>query len=152
MKKDIQIRKTYSGGVIPVDSALFKYDTPKMRDKYNKNFNWEDNKEGKLIEQEIKTQEWMLGCLLSEYERCHNSVMKVQDKLENYKRLLEAYEEAKKTNDFLLYIEEERHGIRSQHSTVDKSLISDTVLMGYLNEKYGAEKTLQVRKILNEHK
>ena len=40
MKKDTQIRKTYSGGVIPVDSALFKYNTPSMRDKYNKDFNW----------------------------------------------------------------------------------------------------------------
>lgn len=152
MKKDTQIRKTYSGGVIPVDSALFKYNTPSMRDKYNKDFDWEANKEGKILQQEIKTQEWMLGCVLSEYERCHNTVMKVQDKLENYKRLLEAYNEAKKTNDFLLYIEEERHGIRSQHSTVDKSLISDIVLIGYLNEKYGPQKALQVRKILSEQK
>ena len=152
MKKDTQIRKTYSGGVIPVDSALFKYNTPSMRDKYNKDFNWEANKEGKILQQEIKTQEWMLGCVLSEYERCHNTVMKVQDKLENYKRLLEAYKEAKKTNDFLLYVEEEQHGIRSQHSTVDKSLISDIVLIGYLNEKYGPQKALQVRKILSEQK
>lgn len=144
------IRKTYSGGIIPVDSPLFKYNTPRMRDKYNKNFDWEANKEDKIIEQEIKTQEWMLGCVLSEYEKCYNTVMKIQDRLQNYKTLLEAYKEVKKNNDFLSYIEEERHGIRSEHFTVEKSLISDIVLIGYLNEKHGAEKALQVRKILNE--
>ena len=35
---------------------------------------------------------------------------------------------------------------------VDKSLISDIVLIGYLNEKYGPQKALQVRKILSEQK
>lgn len=149
IESPMYVNRTYSGGLVPVNSQLGKYDTPKKRGKYNDYFDWEGNKEDEYLQQMVTTLSSNLGSELAICSQNLNKFAKTQQQLKTYKLLLDAYEDAKKKDDWLCYIEEERYGNRPEIDNIfDKELFSEEVMYAFIAQKYGLEKALVIQHIL----
>ena len=149
IKSPMYVNRTYSGGLVPINSQLGKYDTPKKRGKYNDNFDWEDNIEDQRLQELIDELSGRLGYTLAVASESVDNVATQQQILKTYKLLLEAYKDAEKKNDWLCYIEEERYGIRPEKEDgFDKNLLNDFMVIQYIAQKYGLQKALAIQELL----
>ncbi len=149
IKSPMYVNRTYSGGLVPINSQLGKYDTPKKRGKYNDYFDWNANKEDQILQKRINELGSELGAQLAICSQKFNILLKTQQELKTYKLLLEAYKDAEKKNDWLSFIEEERHGIRPEIENIfDKEIFSDSMMYAYITQKYGLQKALTIQELL----
>lgn len=149
IKSPMYVNRTYSGGLVPINSQLGKYDTPKKRGKYNDYFDWNANKEDQILQIRINELSSELGAQLAICSQNCDILLKTQQELKTYKLLLEAYKDAEKKNDWLCYIEEERHGIRPEKEDgFDKKLLNDFMVIQYVAQKHGLYKAQEISRIL----
>lgn len=149
IQSPIYVTRTYSNGLVPMNSPLGKYDTPTKRSKYNDYFDWEANKEKEHLQNMVNMLKYNLGTDLAICSQNFDKFAKTQQQLKTYNLLLEAYEDAQKKDDWLSFIEEERHGIRPEmENTFDKEIFSDETMYAYISKKYGIEKALVIQHIL----
>lgn len=149
IESPIYVNRTYSGGLVPINSQLGKYDTPKKRGKYNDNFDWEANIEDQRLQELIDELSGRLGYTLAVASESVDNVATQQQILKTYKLLLEAYKDAEKNNDWLCYIEEERYGIRPEKEEgFDKNLLNDFMIIQYIAQKYGLQKASAIQELL----
>ena len=141
------IRRTpLTGGLIPTNSYLAKYDTEEKRSSYNLYVG--DDIWLKSTIKTLKLDIATLSTMQQIYER------EIDDKLfnlNNYEFLLKTYRYCKKHNQPLTYMEENEYGIRPKPKS-SKSQITDLTVYNYVKDKYGLSKAMKVARILSNEK
>lgn len=151
IKAPINIARTYSGGLIPNASQFAKYQTPKQRAKYNKNFDWDANEESEFRNKYITELEYALGSQLATCTLAFDKLAEIQKDLKFQKGMQKAYDHAKEKDDWLSYIEEERYGVRPEkENTFSKEIFSDNVMYSYIADRYGISKLYAVQELLEK--
>lgn len=130
-------KRTYSGGLVPKNTEFTGWFNIKHKDELNKENGFVNDDEEQLLEQRLKDTKHDFQREMLKYNQLEARIKSLAQEIERLKILKKAFEEAKKNNDWLSYVEETRFGKRPEVKELPIELLTDEIVFDYLVKKHG---------------
>lgn len=150
-------RTPYTKALIPVsDKPLVKYQDKKKREKINTEM-MVDSEERNWPESEIKTRrqhiqelDYKIGYLYSEINKNQQKINELLQRRNDQQFMVSIGKRTKETKDWCGYVEEERHGKRSEIKPINVEMLTNEMVLGYLSNKLSVEVLVSLAKLLKD--
>ena len=152
-------RTPYSNSLIPIsDERFVKYANKELRDKINKEImadttgrNW-PNCEIKDRESILNKSERQAGYLYNKLNDILDQIKQTHKSISYQRFMIDVLNKTKETKDWIGFHEEESYGTYDIIEQVQKSMMTDKMVIGYLQDKLPFGLYLQVKNSLEDNK
>ena len=145
-------RTRYTNTLVPVTSPFSKYDAKKAtafnkeQAKYSAD-NWYSN-QMEIYGKQKDEAEFNLGSCIFKQAELEQKKISYKKAIDYYTHYFKVLKEAEKTKDYIGFREEEELYVLSDVKP-DENYISENFILGWIESKYGLNKMLAIKEILN---
>lgn len=145
-----KFRTKFSRQLIPIEDKLTQILSSKRRfNKYNANIDISfSQREAEFRTKLLKEDEWRLGCLLAKQENIIEKLNSLTAGIIEQKRYIQLLSNF--DGDYVNFLAECKYGKSSESSCEIQSLLSDSIVIAYLSEKYGPAKAAFINSFLED--